>query len=127
MKQATLNKDGRPKLWDVIAKNYELVEGAQMSNSLIILMALAENEKPMSTTDVSQHIAKMSKGQIYKISATMKETLENRLRPAGYVTGHDIATEEGAKRRSVRVTNYEITEKGKRLLKAWEGFVKALE
>jgi hypothetical protein len=31
-------------IWDRITKNYEFIEGAQMSNSFIVLMALSESK-----------------------------------------------------------------------------------
>jgi hypothetical protein len=56
-----------------------MVEGAQLSNSFIILMALSESKEPLNTTQISQIIALNSGGQIYKISATLKDSLEHRL------------------------------------------------
>lgn len=45
-------------IWDSIAKNYEMIQGAQLSNSFIILMALEENKnKPLNTTQISEIIA----------------------------------------------------------------------
>jgi hypothetical protein len=44
-------------LWESIAKNYEFIEGAQMSNSFIILMALRQSKEPLSTTQISEKIA----------------------------------------------------------------------
>src|SRR5215210_7817485 len=59
---------------DSIAKNYEMIQGAQLSNSFIILMALEEsNGEPLNTTQISEIIAMRTKGQIYKISATLKD------------------------------------------------------
>jgi DNA-binding PadR family transcriptional regulator len=115
-------------IWLLLAKNFEHVEGAQISNSLICLLALAESEEPMSTTDISKYIARKTNGQIYKVSATIKESLENRLKKAGYVEGNDIPSKQRSKdsRKKVRASIYRITPKGRKLLKGWLGFLRAL-
>jgi DNA-binding PadR family transcriptional regulator len=114
--------------WLLLAKNYEYVEGAQMSNSFICLLALDESEEPMSTTDISKYIARKTGGQIYKVSATIKESLENRLKKAGYVEGNDIPSRKRSKdsRKQVRASLYKITPKGRKLLKGWIGFLRAV-
>ena len=66
-------------------ENYEFIEGAQMSNSFIILMALNESKEPLSTTQISEKIAINSKGKLFKVSGALKDSLEHRLRKAGYV------------------------------------------
>lgn len=48
-------------------------------------MALNEAERPLSTTQISELISRRSKGQIYRISATLKDSLEFRLKREGYV------------------------------------------
>jgi hypothetical protein len=104
--------------WDSIAKNYEMIQGAQLSNSFIILMALEEsNGEPLNTTQISEIIAMRTKGQIYKISATLKDALEYRLKREGYVEGIEV------KNKSL----YTITEKGKKLLNGWISFLDAFE
>jgi len=104
--------------WDSIAKNYEMIQGAQLSNSFIILMALEESKgEPLNTTQISEIIAVRTKGQIYKISATLKDALEHRLKREGYVEGIEV------KNKSL----YTITEKGKRLLKGWISFLEVFE
>jgi hypothetical protein len=67
-----------------------MVEGAQLSNSFIILMALDESKEPLNTTQISQIIALNTGGQIYKISATLKDSLEHRLKREGYVESTDL-------------------------------------
>ena len=67
------------KIWENIAKNYEMIEGAQLSNSFILLMALDDAKEPLNTTQISELISFHSRGQIYKISATLKDALEHRL------------------------------------------------
>lgn len=61
------------KIWNAIVKNYEMIQGAQISNSFILLMVLNEATQPLSTTRISEMISKRSKGQIYKISATVRD------------------------------------------------------
>ena len=104
-------------IWDSIAKNYEMIEGAQLSNSFIILMALDENEEPLNTTQISEIIAVRTKGQLYKVSATLKDALEHRLKREGYVESTEL------KNKSL----YTITEKGKELLKGWISFLDAFQ
>jgi predicted transcriptional regulator len=123
----TNSKDGNKKIyikniepkhqniWDSIAKNYEMIQGAQLSNSFIILMALEESKEPLNTTQISEIIAVRTKGQIYKISATLKDALEYRLKREGYVEGVEV------KNKSL----YTITEKGIKLLKGWISFLDA--
>jgi siroheme synthase (precorrin-2 oxidase/ferrochelatase) len=105
----------RYRIWESIAKNYDMIQGAQLSNSLIILMALSESKDPLNTTQISQIIALNTKGQIYKISATLKDSLEHRLKREGYVEGVNLPNK----------SLYSITPKGKRLLKGWIGFLSA--
>ncbi|HEY6534512.1 MAG TPA: DUF4364 family protein [Candidatus Nitrosocosmicus sp.] len=125
----TNSKDGNKKLyikniepksqniWDSIAKNYEMIQGAQLSNSFIILMALEESKEPLNTTQISEIIAVRTKGQIYKISATLKDALEHRLKREGYVESTDL------KNKSL----YSITPKGKKLLNGWISFLDAFQ
>src|SRR6476661_7135722 len=105
-------------IWESIAKNYEMIQGAQLSNSFIILMALEENNgEPLNTTQISELIAVRTKGQIYRISATLKDALEHRLKREGYVESTEI------KNKSL----YSITPKGKKLLKGWISFLEAFK
>jgi hypothetical protein len=104
-------------IWESIAKNYEMIQGAQLSNSFIILMALEESKEPLNTTQISEIVAVRTKGQIYKISATLKDALEHRLKREGYVEGIEV------KNKSL----YTITEKGKKLLKGWISFLDAFQ
>ena len=43
-------------IWEKIAKNYEFIDGDQISNSFIVLMALNSSKEPLSTTQISQQI-----------------------------------------------------------------------
>jgi hypothetical protein len=112
-------------LWALVAKNYGYIEGAQISNSLICLLALSESSEPLSSTDISKYVAKKTEGEIYKVSATIKESLENRLKIAGYVKGKDIHSKTLGKgsKREVRSSFYEITPKGRKLLEGWIAFL----
>jgi DNA-binding PadR family transcriptional regulator len=44
----------------------------------------------LTTTQISELISKRSKGQIYKISATLRDSLERRLKREGYVEGIEM-------------------------------------
>jgi hypothetical protein len=46
------------RLWNSIAKNYEMIQGAQLSNSFILLMALNEAKEPLTTTQICELISK---------------------------------------------------------------------
>ncbi len=105
-------------IWESIAQNYEMIQGAQLSNSFIILMALEEsNGEPLNTTQISEIIAVRTKGQIYKISATLKDALEHRLKREGYVEGIEVKNK----------ILYTITPKGKKLLNGWVSFLEAFK
>jgi hypothetical protein len=94
------------KIWDS-PKNYDMIQGAQLSNSFITLMALSSSDQPLNTTQISEIIAYHTKGHIYKISATLKDSLEHRLKREGYVEGFDLTSK----------SLYSITPKGRKLLK----------
>jgi DNA-binding PadR family transcriptional regulator len=112
------------KIWDSIAKNYDMIQGAQLSNSFITLMALSEANEPLNTTQISEIISLHTKGKIYKISATLKDSLEHRLKREGYVEATDIPSQHGS-RKPVKMSFYSITPKGKRLLQGWISFLSA--
>jgi hypothetical protein len=48
-------------LWPSIARNYEMIQGAHIRNSFILLMALSEAKEPLSTTQLSEIISKKVK------------------------------------------------------------------
>jgi len=114
----------REDVWRSISHNYEMIQGAQLSNSFIILMALCESEKPLNSTEISEIISLKTSGKIYKVSAALKDSLEHRLKRAGYVESTDIRAKKG-KIKPVKKSLYSITPKGKRLLEGWISFVKA--
>ena len=105
------------KIWDSVSLNYEMIQGAQLSNSFVILMALAESEQqqPLTTTQISEIISKRSEGRIYKNPATLKDALEKRLKREEYVHGIIIANK----------ILYSITPKGRKLLRGWIAFLSA--
>jgi DNA-binding PadR family transcriptional regulator len=88
-------------------------------------MALSNLKEPLTTTQISEKIALNSKGKIFKISGTFKDSLEIRLRKAGYVDGTDIPNIK-RDRKPIRMTLYSITPKGQKLLKGWLAFLSAL-
>ena len=104
-------------IWNSIAKNYGMIEGAQLSNSFIILKALDQTTEALSTTEISKMIAEFSGGRIYKLASTLKDSLEYRLKRKGFVE------EDKVNNRSL----YSITPKGKTLLKGWIEFIKAID
>lgn len=103
------------KIWDAIVNNYEIIQGAQISNSFILLMVLNEANEPLTTTRISELISKRSKGHIYKISATVRDSLEYRLKREGYVKSVDFKGKN----------LYSITTKGRKLLEGWIAFLSA--
>ena len=109
------NNDDDQILWSSIAKNYEMIQGAQIANSFILLMVLSNATEPSSTTQISEIISKKSRGEIFKLSSTLKDSLEYRLKRDGYVEGIDM------KNKSL----YSITPKGRKLLKGWIAFLSA--
>ena len=111
-------------VWKLISHNYDMIQGAQLSNSFIILMALYESEKPLNSTEISELISSRTSGKIYKVSAALKDSLEHRLKRAGYVESTDIPAKKG-KIKPIKKSLYSITPKGKRLLEGWISFLKA--
>ena len=101
------------KIWKSISDNYEIIEGAQLSNGFIILMTLDKAEEALTSSDISKTISYNSLGRIYKPASTLKDSLENRLKREGYVDG---IVEKNK-------TYYKITSKGKKLLKGWISFL----
>lgn len=111
-------------IWKDVVKFYDFIEGAQISNSFLILKVLYDSEEPLSTTQISQKISFHSDGKLFKVSGILRDTLENRLRKLGYVNGEDIANTNSPKK-PIKMTLYSITPKGKKLLKGWISFLKA--
>ena len=111
-------------IWKSISHNYEMIQGAQLSNSFIILMALYESEKPLNSTEISEIISSKTSGKIYKVSAALKDSLEHRLKRAGYVASIDIPAKKG-KMKPIKKSLYSITPKGIKLLKGWISFLLA--
>ena len=101
------------KIWKAISDNYELVEGAQLSNSFIILITLDKAEESLTSSDISKTISYNSLGRIYKPAFTSRDSFENRLKREGYV--------EGIVKNNK--TCHKITSKDKKLLKGWISFL----
>ena len=85
-----LEIEAENKIWENIVKHYEFIQGAQMSNSFILLMALNGSKEPLSTIQISEVISNQSKGKIFKAYGALKDSLENILRKNGYIAGNDI-------------------------------------
>lgn len=119
-------KENKNNKWLQIAKYNDFIQAAELSNSFIVLMALDESNQPQSSTQISEMISSKSNGKIFKVSCTIKDTLEKRLRKLGYVEGKDVPNIKGD-RKPIRMTLYSITPKGKRLLSGWSGFLSAIK
>src|SRR6476619_4867505 len=115
------------KTWDSIATNYDWISFAHLSNSFIILMALDEIKKPVTAGEISEFIALRSKGRLYKVSATIKDSLDNRLNREGLVEDHHSMTREQDEKKSLKVAHYTITPKGRKLLQGWLAFLSAFQ
>jgi hypothetical protein len=48
VKQHTKDEDNA--IWNTVVKNYELIEGVQLSNSFILLLVLDETNQALTTT-----------------------------------------------------------------------------
>jgi DNA-binding PadR family transcriptional regulator len=114
----------KDEIWNSLFQNYEMIQGAQLSNSFIILMALYESEKPLNSTEISETISSKTSGRIYKVSAALKDSLEHRLKRAGYVESIDIPAKKGTMK-PIKKSLYSITPKGRDLLKGWISFLNA--
>jgi DNA-binding PadR family transcriptional regulator len=90
-----------------------MIEGAQLSNSFIILMVLNDAKGPLSSAEISKSIALYSGGHIYKLASTLKDSLESRLKREGCVESIDLSHK----------SLYSITYIGRKLLKGWIAFL----
>jgi len=126
MKKTALENKDQDRIWDNIIRHREFIDGAQISNSFIVLTALSESKQSLSTTQLSEIISTKSRGQLFKVSGALKDSLENRLRKFGYVEGKDIPNIK-RDHKPIRMTLYSLTPKGRKLLKGWLGFLSALE
>jgi len=113
------------KLWNSIAKNYEWISHAQISNSFILLMVLQEAKKALTAGEISEIIAQKSKGRLYKVPSTLRDALEYRLKREGLVENEIIASKPTNK--SPKVSRYSITPKGQKLLQGWVAFLSAFQ
>jgi DNA-binding PadR family transcriptional regulator len=120
-----MKKDSLADVWDSLVKNRDLVRGAEIAQSFPILLVLNGAEKPLTTSEVSQRIAGQSKGAVFLIPSTARSALEV-LRNADLVEGKDEAN-KGNERKPIARTLYSISPKGKKLVKAWVGFLSAID
>jgi hypothetical protein len=128
-KKSSDNRNGSSidqKIWYSILANYEMIKGAQLSNSLIILKVLDEVNEPLNAGQISEIIARRTQGQIFKVAGALKDSLEHRLRREGFVNGVDIPSAQGSKKQVI-MTRYSITPKGRKLLHGWIAFVSSFE
>ncbi|HKG89379.1 MAG TPA: hypothetical protein VKA95_13735 [Nitrososphaeraceae archaeon] len=113
------------KLWDSIAKNYEWISHAQISNSFILLMVLNKAKKALTAGEISEIIAQKSKGRLYKVPSTLRDALEYRLKREGLVEDEIMASRSTNK--SPKVSRYSISPKGQKLLQGWIAFLSAFQ
>jgi DNA-binding PadR family transcriptional regulator len=111
-------RDNAPDtVWDSIVKNYDMILGAQLSNSFIILLALSESgsssSSSLTATEISKAIATRTNGKLFKVPATLQDSIEKRLKREGLVE---------AKKTNTKV-RYSITDKGRQLLLGWKSFI----
>jgi DNA-binding PadR family transcriptional regulator len=100
------------EIWDALVQNYDLIMGAQISNSFVILMALGESER-LTASEISKVIVTRTGGKIYKVPATLHDSIIYRLQREGFVERSSKDLETG----------FKITTKGRRLLRGWISFV----
>jgi hypothetical protein len=117
---------GDEKIWNSIIANYEIIEGAQLSNNFIILKVLDEINEPLNAGQISEVISKRTKGQLFKMAGALRDSLEHRLRREGFVKGVDTPSAQGSKKQVI-VSRYSITPKGRKLLQGWIAFISAFE
>jgi hypothetical protein len=114
------------KLWDSIAKNYEWISHAQISNSFILLMALNEAKKALTAGEISEIIAQKSKGHIYKFPPTLRDALEYRLKRESLVDDKNIARTSST-HKAPKASRYSVTPKGQKLLQGWIAFLSTFQ
>ena len=71
MVKKTIGKINSDDLWEIIAKNYEFIEGAQMSNSFIILMALNQKNHKHNS-NIRKNFNKFKKSVIQSFWSTQR-------------------------------------------------------
>jgi hypothetical protein len=113
------------KLWDSISKNYEWISHAQISNSFILLMVLNGAKKTLTAGEISEIIAQKSNGRLYKVPSTLRDALEYRLKREGLVEDEILASRSIHK--SPKVSRYNITPKGQKLLQGWIAFLSVFQ
>jgi hypothetical protein len=114
------------KLWNSIAKNYEWISHAQISNSFVLLMVLNEAKKALTAGEISEIITQKSKGRLYKVPSTLRDALEYRLKREGLVED-EIITSRLSIHKNPKVSRYSITPKGQKLLQGWIAFLSAFQ
>lgn len=69
-----MDKNTVDDISEKVAKNYRFIEGAQISNSFVILMALSESKQLLTATQISEKIA--ARGRSDTITMSVLETLK---------------------------------------------------
>jgi len=108
-----------------LAKNYEWISHAQISNSFILLMALNEAKEALTAGEISEIIAQKSKGRLYKVPSTLRDALEYRLKREGLVEDGNILAKRSSIHKTPKVSRYSVTPKGQKLLQGWIAFLSA--
>ena len=90
-------------------------------------MALDEIKKPVTSGEISEFIALRSKGRLYKVSATIKDSLDNRLKREGLVEDRSLKKNKRDEKKYLKVAHYTITPKGQKLLRGWISFLSAFQ
>ena len=114
------------KLWNSIAKNYEWISHAQISNSFVLLMVLNEAKKALTAGEISEIITQKSKGRLYKVPSTLRDALEYRLKRE-WLVEDEIITRRLSIHKNPKVSRYSITPKGQKLLQGWIAFLSAFQ
>ena len=96
------------RLLDSIAKNYvmyEMVQRAHIRNRLYIYHGSFRSKK-LSTTHLSEIMSKKSRGEIFRLSSKLKDSLEQR---DGYVGGTDMKEKSQRKGIAKRLDCFRIS------------------
>jgi hypothetical protein len=112
-------------VWSKIVKHDDLIHMAQTARAFQILQVLSEASEPLSTSQISENIAKNSQGKIFLIPSTAKSACEI-MRVQGMVDGKDIKSDAN-ERKPVSKTLYSITKEGEKVLRGWYGFIDAFD
>jgi DNA-binding PadR family transcriptional regulator len=78
-------------------------------------LALSESgSSSLTATEISKAIATRTNGKLFKVPATLQDSIEKRLKREGLVE---------AKKTNTNKVHYSITDKGRQLLLGWKSFI----